>query len=72
MQYKDMKEHARESSTRRFFQSLPPEIQCSLRESGADLHTVEALHRRVQAMECFQELGLRTGFPPFDPRYIRP
>ncbi len=52
MKYGDLQQLIRESSsTRRYFLSLPVEMQIELHSQNAYICTAEALHRRVGELE---------------------
>lgn len=42
------------SSTRRYFLSLPVEMQISLHKHNDYIHTAEELHRKVSVIENFE------------------
>ena len=54
MRYENLNQLVRESSsTRRYFLSLPVEIQIELHEHNDYIHTAAELHRRVSALENY-------------------
>lgn len=54
MKYDNLNHLVRESSsTRRYFLSLPAEMQIELHEHNDYIHTAAELHRRVDAIEAY-------------------
>lgn len=55
MRYNNLRELVRSSSsTRRYFLSLPVEMQMSLSEHGESIRTAAELHRMVSVIENYE------------------
>lgn len=65
MQYTDLQELIqRSSSARKYFLSLPVEMQLTLHTHNDYIHTADELHRRVGAVEAYnRQVALSEYYP---------